>query len=141
MRSTVRRCVIAFALVFGAATLAEAQLLYSVFGTNVVSIDPLTGTQVARGPALIAHLGIHAIDLVGRRLFYEATAGSASVLSIFDLNTNTTTQVPLASSFGFMAFDPVTGRIYGVQGFQVVSVDPASGISTVLATSPSNPYL
>jgi len=66
----------ACALVLGGAATGRAQLIYAVPGSNVVSVDPVTGTQVTSAAALTAHLGVSAIDVAGHRLFYEATAGS-----------------------------------------------------------------
>ena len=125
-----------------APSLARAQLIYEPQFSNIVTVDPQTGNTVTRGPALSAHLGVSATDILGHRIFYEATVGSGNVLAIFHTdNPSLTDQVPLSGPLAFMAFDPVTQLVFGARYDQVVSISPTTGSETpIVATSPT-PYL
>lgn len=114
-------------------------------GPNVISIEPTTGATAIVGPLpLPVSQGESTYDPVGRRLFYlglNRSDPSTPRLATVDVAAGTGSQVPVPGVFGFIEFDPATGRVLASRPPQLVSIDPATGASSVIGILSLNPHL
>src|SRR5436309_1393264 len=126
--SIVTAAPLSLSLLFLPLTVS-AQRILSPSGTDIVSIDPATGASTTVGPLPVSNpaQGESTYDPFGRRLFYLGINGPdpTTRLATFNVSTGTGSQVPVPSAFGFIEYDPATGRVLAPSGADVVSIDPA----------------
>jgi len=147
----MRRIAILSVLLLVAGSSAQAQTLYSVAtspGAPLLAIDPPSAnvrTVATSTGATQAAFGPSAIDPAGRRLFFFGAPGGGSTLlpGIFtvDLTSGATTSHYIQGSAGPMRsleYDPSTRKLLyvaNVSGAPLASIDPDTGILTVLIAS------
>ena len=130
---SVNQSVTAFGLAIDPATHTLFGLSDNVNGqtisTSVVHVDPRTGTAtaIASLPFFPGERGL-VLDSATNTLFTQSATGG---LYAIDVATGAVTTLQLQSPVLFLAYDSVTGGVYGVMGqAQLVKLDPRNGGET-----------
>jgi len=112
--------------------------------TDLLSIEPTTGTAVIVGPLPLPvtalSQGESTYDAAGRRLFYlgiTRSDPSTPRLATFNVVAGTGSEVPVSGPvFGFIEYDMATRRVLASRGPELISIDPATGASSVIGLLP-----
>lgn len=112
-----------------------SNLIYGLQGNTIVVIDPNTGSVTPTAmvlPAASVYFGESTFDPGLRRIFLLGTDGTPgqSILSTISLTTSTVGQVIVSGTSFFIEYAGSTGLLYGLQGDQVVTINPSTGAVT-----------